>query len=530
MYGRFALGLRAFFRRKISLEEAGEMVRQRFREREDNFLRLVERGIFEHPRSPYLPLLRLAGCELGDIRNMVRKNGLEDTLRALRENGVYISFEEFKGRQPVIRGGQTFRFDEFQFNNPHLGHYYHVESGGSTGPGTRVPIDLDHLAVQAPNIMLSHHVHGTLDMPMIFWLSILPSPAGVNHLLRHSRFDRYPVRWFSPVTSGNLRPALKYRLATTGIIRLGRLLGCPLPGPEFLGLDRTGDLARLVAEILRDHGRCLVRASVSMSLRICQVARDEGMDFTGAVFMTGGEPPTPAKTEGITATGARYFPSYFFAETGVVGMGCADPADENDVHFFSDLLAFIQYPRRVPGSGLEVEPFLFTSLMPTAPRILLNVENDDYGLVDRRRCGCPFGEMGYGLHLRGIRSFGKLTSEGVTLVGSEMVHILERVLPEKFGGGPLDYQLMEEEGEDGLTRLNLLISPEVGHVEESEAVGAVLRALGEGSVSADLSRSLWEQARLLRVRRKYPVWTDRGKLIPLRRSGHAPAGESITGR
>ncbi len=66
-------------------------------EREANFMRLGERGIFGYPRNPYLSLLKLADCELGDIQNMVRARGLEDTLRSLREACVYITFEEFMG-------------------------------------------------------------------------------------------------------------------------------------------------------------------------------------------------------------------------------------------------------------------------------------------------------------------------------------------------------------------------------------------------------------------------------------------------
>lgn len=85
-------------RNTVSLEEAQAMVRQRMADREANFLRLVQRGIFSYPRSPYLPLLKLAGCELGDIQNLVREKGLEGTLLTLREAGVYFTFEEFKGR------------------------------------------------------------------------------------------------------------------------------------------------------------------------------------------------------------------------------------------------------------------------------------------------------------------------------------------------------------------------------------------------------------------------------------------------
>ena len=72
---------------------------------------------------------------------------------------------------------------------------------------------------------------------------------------------------------------------------------------------------------------------------------------------------------------------------------------------------------------------------------------------------CPLERYGYTEHISRIRSYSKLTGEGVTLVGSEMLRILEEVLPSRFGGSPLDYQLLEEEDEQGFTRLHLLVSP-----------------------------------------------------------------------
>ena len=54
-----------------------------------------------------------------------------------------------------------------------------------------------------------------------------------------------------------------------------------------------------------------------------------------------------------------------------------------------------------------------------------------------------------------------MTGEGMTLIGTDMVRILEEDLPRRFGGSPLDYQLMEEEDERGFTRLSLVVSPDV---------------------------------------------------------------------
>jgi hypothetical protein len=229
----------------------------------------------------------------------------------------------------------------------------------------------------------------------------------------------------------------------------------------------------------------------------------------------GGEPPTGAKTRQIKASGARWIPTYSFVEAGQVGTGCAQPVDGNDLHFFADSLALVQHTRRVPGTSIDVQAFCFTSLLPSSPKVLINVESDDYGLVESRRCGCPLEEIGLGTHLRMVRSYRKLTGEGVTLVGSEMVRILEEVLPARFGGSPLDYQLIEEEDGRGFTRLSLVISPRVRVDDEGAVVDAVLAALAGGSDAADSARSLWAQAGTFQVKRMDPVLTARGKLMPL---------------
>src|SRR4030042_2813920 len=108
MYGRFAWGLRGFLKHTLTLEEAKAIIKKRMEEREINFLRLVRKGIFGYPKSPYLPLMKLAQCEMGDIERMVKTKGLEGTLQALCESGVYITFEEFKGREPIVRNGKVF--------------------------------------------------------------------------------------------------------------------------------------------------------------------------------------------------------------------------------------------------------------------------------------------------------------------------------------------------------------------------------------------------------------------------------------
>jgi hypothetical protein len=517
MFSRFAWGLRGFLSHPITLDEARARIERRMAERDLNFLRLIERGIFGYRKSPYLPLLKFAGCEMGDIKTMVRTDGLEKTLHRLRDAGVYIGFEEFKGRQPVVRGGQVIPTHPHSFDNPFLSSAYKTESSGTTGAQTRVETDLEHLAAQSTHLMLARQAHGVLDVPTALWRGILPDGSGINNLLRAAHLGKYPQKWFSPLVAANLKPALKYKynLATYTTVILGRLLGKPMPWPEMVGIEDALVVARWASQTLKDDGRCLILAPVSRALRVCIAAREAGLDLSGATFMIAGEPPTPAKVKGIESTGARFFPTYGLAEAGRIGMGCARPIDCNDLHLLKDAFAIIQKPRQVAGSEILVEAFNITSLLLTAPKLMLNVEIDDYGILESRSCGCPLETLGFSEHLREIRSFSKLTGEGVTLVGSEMVRILEEVLPARFGGSPLDYQLLEEEDSQGFTRLSLLVNPSLAIADEQAVIDAVLQAMEKSSVGADSASAIWKQANTLRVKRQKPVWTARGKLMPL---------------
>jgi len=47
------------------------------------FLRTPELAIYGHPGSPYLQLLRAAGCEFGDLESLVVEEGLEGSFSRL---------------------------------------------------------------------------------------------------------------------------------------------------------------------------------------------------------------------------------------------------------------------------------------------------------------------------------------------------------------------------------------------------------------------------------------------------------------
>src|SRR5262245_43462720 len=103
-FAGFPRVLRAYLREALTLPRARAMVAERFAEREQNFLRIVDRSIDRHPSSPYLALLRRAGCERGDLETLVVREGLEGALHALHAAGVYVTFENSRAARPSSAG------------------------------------------------------------------------------------------------------------------------------------------------------------------------------------------------------------------------------------------------------------------------------------------------------------------------------------------------------------------------------------------------------------------------------------------
>jgi hypothetical protein len=524
-YSRFVVRLRHALRHPLTPDEARVVVRRRMAERETNFLRTVEVAIFRNPRSPYLPLLARAGCGFDDIKDMVRAKGLEATLEALRAAGVYVTLEEFKGRTPsIVRHGQATAVRSQDFDNPNLAPGFQAETGGTSGPGIKVWVSVDNLAAQAPDVCLGLEAHGVLGRPMAQWRGILPNTSGINNLLRGGAFiGQVHAAWFSPFWPGGWRlRRLKPRLATALIIAVGRLSGVRLPWPQRVGLDQALVVARWANQAVAEHGLASLRCSASMALRVSIAASEHGLTLAGLTLFTGGEPSTPAKIAGITRSGARWVPTYASTETGNIGIGCARPGAGVDVHLYKDLHAVIQGPRQVAGSAGAVPAFYFTTLYPGAPKILLNTEIGDYGVLESRSCGCPLEGYGFTTHVRDIQSFGLLTSEGTTLLAVDMIRVLEEVLPARFGGSPLDYQMIEEEDADGFSRLTLLVHPRIHLVDEAEVVRTVV------AHSRGVNRALWTAAGTIRVKRAEPVTTARGKFVPLRLAPRRGSAEPAT--
>jgi hypothetical protein len=514
MFAQFPFALWRYLRERPSLPAAERLVRERIARRTEHFLRLVELSVYGVPTSPYLALLKLAGFALSDVRALVAEKGLEGTLRELRSRGVYVTYEEFKGRTPIVRNGLTLAVTERDFDNPFARHDFRLTTGGSTGLANKVYQDLDHIAAMATIDMVVLAEHNLLDAPTVHWTHMLPG-SGLRFILRRAYHGDTTHRWFSPVGWREIKPWLKNDFATLYMVFWMRALGIRVSFPKVVRPSEAVTVARWMRKTLDADGRCLLYANVSHVVRVCVSAQDGGFDLAGAAVFLSSEPLTPAKAERIERAGVRIVTGYGSVETGPIGLGCARRAHVDEVHLAIDAYALIDSPYSVPGIDVTVPAFNLTGLLDSAPKVMLNYQSDDYGVVESGGCGCALEAYGYTTRLSRIRSYSKLVGEGVTLIGNEMLGILEEVLPARFGGTPLDYQMMEKEDAQGLTRLVLIISPRVEIRDNAEVIRVILDALGKSSSMAAAVRTIWQQAQTLQIERREPVATARGKVLPL---------------
>jgi hypothetical protein len=401
----------------------------------------------------------------------VRREGVEGALKRLKEAGVWISFEEFKGRKPIVRGQVSVETSAEAFDNPGGSAVYRATTGGSSGRAVVTSVRLDH---QADRAAYEHFMFKMLDLhdaPFAIWYPQLPAGTGIGNSLRHAKAGRAPDRWFDMLVEDQDKPAWEGRLLTWAIVRLSRFSSNPLARPEVAGLGQVNRVLDWMLEQLAKHGRCGVQSYVSQAVRISHAARARGADLRGAVFITSSEPLTAAKAREIEQSGARFSPRYGTAELGHMGSGCGDPAEVGDVHLAQDMLGMVQADgEQEDGRGV----FYFTSLTEPTPKVAINVDLGDCGLAVQRRCRCLLGEMGFDTHLLRVRSISRVTCEGMKVPVAELLRIIEEVLCPKYGGSTLDYQWVEAEDARSYSRLRLRVDPQLGPVDGGRIVEDVL--------------------------------------------------------
>ena len=330
------------------------------------------------------------------MRSTVRDVGLEATLDRLHDAGVHVTLEEFKGRRPIERPGLSLPLDLRAFENPLATPHYIASTGGSRGTPRRVSVDLALLEQEG-----AYHaaVPGQLRPCREAVCGLARDPA---ECLRHQQPPapgqdrRLPWRAGSTPTALRVtREAVKFALFTHYTVRAGRLAGAKLPAPEYCPPEDGERVARWLAEMTaRGHARRARhsgrprRAGVPgrsrsrprhrrhlLPLRRRALYRGEGRD-RGRGGRNGGVPLHDGRDR-ADRRGVRRRPR---RSTTCTCSATGSPSSSAT--------------GRSTARGLTVGALHYTTLNASSPKLMINVESDDYGVLEERACGCVLGELG----------------------------------------------------------------------------------------------------------------------------------------
>lgn len=508
--------LRGFFHDQVTLEQAEKEIQKGLENREERFLELMRSRVYECPSSPYFKLLQFAGCDYADLRTHVRSYGLEKTLERLAKEGVSLSAEEFKGKKAVLRGALSFRVSTGDFELENSSPGFLTQSSGTNNPPNPTLNSIAWITAQNPSVGIALKAHHLLSSSHAVYEAILPGAGGVLFLLNLAKYGVKADRWFSRKIPGdNWLAGLYFNFTTYLIVLSGRAFGPGFPKPELVDLQDLGRIVRWAEETRHQSNSCVIRTVASNAARIARAALQMEVSLDGTTFVVSGEPFTEAKAEIIRQAGAVATLVYGYSGPFYVGFGCANPLYVDEMHVDRNMLAVINHPDPLNEENPTIHPLLLTTLDSSTPKLQLNVANGDYATLLARDCGCALEKAGFSLHLYHLRSFEKFTSEGMNYFYGDLFDLFEKTLPFEFGGGPGDYQLVEEEDRDGQTRLTLFVHPDVKNLDEGSVLNRLRGALANGSRGNRFMTGVWKNAGTFRLRREKPFTSARGKILPL---------------
>lgn len=517
---RFFGQLPVYLHRKVTLPEARAAQAERLRNRKERFLDRVRRDVFDHPASVYHKLIRYAGCEYSDVEAAVRKNGLEETLAELFRAGVYLTVDEYKGRKTARRGNVEIEVCPERLRSPRAAYHLPGSSGGSRSGGTPVLMDLRFVRDCGGNSSLCLDAWGGKDWRKGDWET--PGAGARFRLVKFGAFGSGPEAWFTQIAPDDPSLPRVARWNTRAMRWASTLAGRPLPSPVYAPLSDPTPVIRWLVSVLREGDTPHLFTFPGSAVRLCLEADRKGSDIAGARFTISGEPVTQARVDTIRRSGAIAIPRYGTMETGAIGYGCVNGEHSDDVHLLEDMHAIIPAGRDGESVGLPPTSLLLTTLHARSPFLMINLSMGDEAQFSKRECGCLLGRMGLKTHLHVIRSYEKLTGGGVTFLGTDVIRVLEEILPNQFGGAATDYQLMERESLEGQPILELLVHPSLGELDESRVAEEFYSGLADLEVPGAAAMSQrWRDGKTIQVVRRPPAISCAGKILHLHAGGSA---------
>ena len=498
-----ARDLPKFMAEPITLESASDNIRIRLENRNNLFLKLAETSIYDCSYSPYRQLLLNTGCEYGDLCNSVRSQGLEATLSKLRSEGVWLSLEEFKSQTSIRRGNLKIGTEQNDFNNigiPYRG--ISRKTSGSRSRGTDTNYSWRFMAEEAETEALLYQWHGVKDLPLALWYPAHLSMAGIHNMLMNIKCHRPPEKWFSQTENMSSRE----RIMMIYLTLWGRMFGLRVPSPEYAPLDQPLKVASWLAETKKNKGSAVIRTYSSSGVRIVKTALNYNLDIAGTTIFVGGEPLSREGYQFMASAGVRVLPRYVSTETGLIAASCGERENTDSMHVYLDRMAVIH--------DKESNRLLFTTILQTTPKLLLNTDLGDTAFLQNRQCNCIFGKLGMDLFVSDVRTTSKQTLEGMSIFLYELDAIVGQIIREE-GGRTEDYQFWEHRGEKGLPVLIIAVSPTVKGLDEKNFIARVLTRLGKHNLRCRLSSDIWRKSGSITFLRDEPRPSPGQKLLRL---------------
>jgi hypothetical protein len=464
------------------------------------FLERVQ-ALIDLPDHPLAALLRGSGWTVDKVHGSLAQDGLEATLRELARDGVWLDADEVKCRKPLVRFGQTIPFSPTDLDCA-SDRSVPLGTSGTSGPRTRNPLDLDGFELQASYKRAMLSALDALDLPVVLYYPA-PSAAGIAQLLAFALAGKPPEAWFCHLPEAQ-SAAMRWSVWLRMLVPAARVVGVRLPLPTLAAVEQPETLVDWLCQ--RPRG-AVVATFAGSALRLQAYAEKTQRRLPPLTFILGGEPITERKRTLLENAGHRVYPWYGAVDAGRIAIGCLAPQASDDMHLLSDRFAAIEWQGRL----------LLTSLLPSVHKRYLNTDCGDMATVEERACGCLIGRLGLDFHVHDVCSVQKLSLEGITLPADLVHRLAYDILPARCGGTPSDYQLLEEEGEDGWTRLVVRVAPEVP-VSADAVIESVHEVLLEASGGAPALALRIRRSGVVTVRRQRPRFSRGGKLLARERA------------
>jgi len=327
---------------------------------------------------------------------------------------------------------------------------------------------------------------------------------GIKHVLELAGAGFTADRWFAQIDERGRGLSAAYRWSVGSVRAVASLCGRPLPKCELALPERPFTVLEWIDRV-RSSGQTphlTTYPSTAVALSAAAARADAALEGLELTLL--GEPLSRSRRDVLERAGARVFTRYGSTESGPIGAGCLRPETSDDMHLYRDLL----------GAITDTSERLYvTTLLSSAPLILINAAIGDRARIEMRRCRCRLELEGWHDHIHSIRSDAIISAEGAKVPVEAVSRALEEDLPGRFGGVAGDFQLIESEDPDGRWRLRLRAHPRLGDVPNERFRNEFLDAIGDASSLPGATLDAWRAAGTVIVERRPPEAGASGKIL-----------------